>query len=404
MILSSSPTIDGFAAGKYFTPYFQNQGDGTFLEMAEEIGLDAAGRTGGAFGDLDGDLDLDLFTVSWGGDQANLFVNNGAGSFRERTPAIMHESKQRGFNAHIVDFDDDGDYDILQTADFAKSAIWRNEGNLNFTKHEEGDLGIGTDENGMGAAVSDYDNDGDFDWFVSSIYNDVANPDPTEESGNRLYQNQGDGTFLDVTEAAGVLDGAWGWGSIFADLDNDGHEDIVHVNGWMWDLYFDDLSRMYHSNGDGTFDDVAVASGFYDDDQGRGVAAIDFDQDGQIDFAVNNRDSGLALWQNVTPGAGAWMHIGLQGTTSNSYGIGAIVRVRKATSDRSGTINIAPQSRIVEAGCHFQSQSPPMAWFGLGGLQKVRVSVEWPSGLHEVFDDIDVDQRITFIEGTGVAQ
>lgn len=401
MILVSSPTSLKYAAGSYITPYFENQGDGTFVERSQEVGLRSAGRTGGAFGDLDGDLDLDLFTVSWGGDNANLFLNDGTGVFRERTPDNMHSAKKRGFNAHIVDYDEDGDYDIMQVSDFAGSVIWRNEGGWTFSQHDEGALGVATDENGMGACVSDYDNDGDFDWFVSSIYADIQHPAPTGNSGNRLYQNQGNGTFLDVTDEAGVRDGGWGWGSVFADFDNDGHEDIAHTNGWMWELYYDDLLRVFHSNGDGTFEEVAVASNLYDEGQGRGLAMLDFNQDGRIDLACNNRDDGLGLWRNSTPDAGAWMHIGLQGTTSNSYGVGAVVRVRKSGADRSGTTGFPIQTRLIEAASHYQSQSPPLAWFGLGSLQLVRILIEWPSGLTEIHDAVPVNQRITFVEGTG---
>lgn len=399
LVPASDPNQVDTTAGKYRTIFYENQGDGTFVENAKDCGLTQAGRTGGVFTDLDGDLDLDMFSVSWGGDRANVLVNNGSGIFRERTPFNVNQSKARGFSVHAVDYDGDGDNDILQTCDFGRSLIWRNEGGFQFTELEDEDLGIDDEANGMGSAIADFDHDGDFDWFISAIYADIDLASFMDETGNQLYRNDGGGQFTDISESAGISNGAWGWGSVFADLDNDGNQDIVHTNGWWLDLYFDDLIRVFHNNGDETFDEVAVASGLYDDGQGRGLSAFDYDQDGKIDILVNNRDTGLGLWKNTTAVTGNYLDIGLVGTTNNSYGIGAKISVRQAPSDRSGT-SLYPQHFLVEAACNFQSQSPPRVWAGLDGLQTVLVRVDWPSGLSEVFE-VTTNQRIDLVEGTG---
>ena len=134
-----------------------------------------------------------------------------------------------------------------------------------------------TDENGMGAAVGDYDNDGVLDWFVSSIWD----PNGVVEghwgvTGNRLYHGVDDGTFIDATETAGVRAGYWGWGATWADFDNDGHLDLFHVNGFGRSLgYFEtrefvaDPSRLFMANGDGTFTERSADLGLADTEMGE---------------------------------------------------------------------------------------------------------------------------------------
>ena len=123
------------------------------------------------------------------------------------------------------------------------------------------------------------------DWkFVTAIYN----PD-NDKIGNDLYRGLGDGTFERVTDSAGVDQGFWGWGACAGDFDNDGWQDIFHVNGWhdagQWG---DDPSRFFHSNGDGTFTERSEEVGLIETDQGRGVVCFDADRDGDLDIFVSN--------------------------------------------------------------------------------------------------------------------
>ena len=98
------------------------------------------------------------------------------------------------------------------------------------------------DQAGMGAAVGDYDNDGDFDWFVTSIFDlDYGGA----YFGNRLYRNDGAGNFSDITFHADVAHGAWGWGACAKDFDQDGFLDIFHVNGWREEQFRQTPSRLF---------------------------------------------------------------------------------------------------------------------------------------------------------------
>src|SRR5262245_8361849 len=249
---------------------FHNRGDGTFEDVTAASGLDVTLRSfSAAFGDPDRDGDLDLVLTHWGTVQpvprTELFWRNvGGGTFVEASAEVgltAWPSPRLGidldltFTPNFADLNGDGWPDLLMASDYATSRVFLNDGAGGF---RDVTTPIISDENGMGLAVGDYDNDGILDWFVSSIWDpDGPAGESWYASGNRLYRGRGDGTFDDVTDAAGVREGFWGWGSTFADFDNDGHLDIFHVNGWYSSdaavQFLMDPSRLFVANGDGTF-------------------------------------------------------------------------------------------------------------------------------------------------------
>ena len=225
---------------------FRNTGNGSFVDATTGTGLvlppevDTYSITAG---DIDGDNLLDLFLTHWHRElgldaigepiatHGNHFLwrNSGAGSFVDVTSAYGLDGLQFTFTANFSDIDQDDDLDILLASDFGNSKVLRNDGGM-FVEEPSSVL---SDENGMGASVGDYDNDGDLDWFVTSIWDPDGFPEGKwGVTGNRLYENDGRGGFTDVSVPAGTRKGYWGWGSCFADFDNDGNLDIFHVNGW----------------------------------------------------------------------------------------------------------------------------------------------------------------------------
>ena len=163
------------------------------------------------------------------------------------------------------------------TSDAGNSQLYLNLGDGLF-RNVTATNGTGADRSGMRAAIADYDNDGDLDWFVSSI---AIN---SSQFGNRLYRNRGDGAFRDVTELAGVNVGYWGWGSSFGDLDIDMDLDLFNVNGW-WDGGFDHRPAvLFEQSQWGEFLDVAENAGADHRGDGRGVILADFDNDGDLDI------------------------------------------------------------------------------------------------------------------------
>ena len=181
-----------------------------------------------------------------------------------------------------------------------------------------------------GPAFADMDGDGDLDWFVTSIWSvpDAAGHQ-NFELGNRLYRNAG-GELEDVTEPAGVYDGGWGWGACLADFDNDGDLDIYHTNGWSEPFepsnFHVDESRFFQADGNGAFVEVSNAVGLADTERGYGIVCADFDNDGDTDIfqAHRNETNAGTLWRNDT--GGRYLKLELNGLPPNTEAAGARIR------------------------------------------------------------------------------
>jgi len=387
---------------------WHNEGDGTFSDVTAGSGLTLPGEHtfSASFGDYDRDGDLDLFVSLWSSDlpasgpHGHLWRNDGTGHFTDVSDtagvpifaaSIFPATFDMSFTGNFADIDSDGWPDLLVAADFGASRVLHNDGDGTFS--DATDPLVITDENGMGAAIGDYDNDGDLDWFVSSIWD----PNGIVEghwriSGNRLYRNDGDGTFTDATDTAGVRFGYWGWGSTFADLDNDGHLDLVHVNGWgprnvpESTEFHADPARVYLANGDGTFTESAAALGAADTGQGRGVVALDYDRDGDVDLFYSNNSGSPVLLRNDGGNANASLSVKLLGRGGNREAIGARVRA---------TTGAVTQMRELRAGSNFESQDPAEAHFGLGAAASVdELRVTWPDGGETTIADVAVDATL----------
>lgn len=416
-----------------------NDGSGEFHDIAAEVGVDFLHwGSGPAFGDIDGDGDLDLFVGGVEGAPFYLLENriDGADSegrfvdITEESGMLLHSDST--VSATFVDYDQDGRLDILLThwgdrrhLNNDTETLWRNEGGNLFTNLsnslgisddlvEDGieltltanlfdvsgdglpDLLMAADSNesqtfiyngnsfvkstnrevikdqaGMGAAVGDYDNDGDFDWFVTSVYDLHVGG---AAFGNRMYQNDGQGIFSDVTDEAGVADGNWGWAACMKDFDHDGDLDIFHVNGWDdWEEYRAQPSRFFQNLGDGSFRNVDVFDiGIIGRGQGRALACFDADRDGDIDLLVVNLNKPhLVLYRNDSTNLGNYVVIKLRGSGSNTFGIGALVSLTTSTGK---------QIRQLGASNNYLSHNPFEVHFGLDQETTAEVQVDWMDG------------------------
>jgi hypothetical protein len=415
---------DDFISIQYVTNYveiFRNDGTGSFTEATPASGIFVRKPTYSlAAADYDLDGDVDLFFAHWGFSWRTLsepiteylWQNDGTGFFTDvsdivevkpsyRPPPIDDLLIEHSFTPIFADINSDRYPDMLLAGDFTSSQVLINNAGNSFSDATTAEI---SDENGMGAAVADYDKDGDLDWFVSSIYF-RGRPEDKQYlggiTGNRLYENDGTGVFTDVTKTAGVRDGAWGWGACFEDFDNDGNVDIFHTNGMRafssnegdeTDPFFDylaDKSRLFMSEGDGTFLERSELHGVNHDDQGRGVICTDMDNDGWIDILVATNGKSPTVYKNQFNNSNHYLQIDLDGPPGNLKGIGARVTVETA----SGT-----QMREVVLGSNYLSQQPTTLHFGLGSdAVVIAVTVMWPglASTETRIENVAVDQRLT---------
>ncbi len=410
-------SIEGDAAKIY-----KNNRDGTFTDVTAGSGLEtmnARYTLSSAFGDYDLDGDLDMFLSHWGTARPknedwpysteNLWRNvseNGVIRFEDVSltagiaETIIDDDPRGSFGGDGHDYTfspsfaritDDRYPDIVVAGDFRTSRYYTNDGDGTFTDATDRDVII--DGNGMGSALGDYDGDGDLDWFVSSIWTDPKDDDSQDfEYGNRLYRNDG-GVWSDATEPAGVRDGSWGWGSCFADFDLDGDLDLYHTNGWVpgvWEEYnFDtDASRLFISNGEGVFTEMAEEAGIVDNERGHGVVCGDLDNDGDVDVFLMHRNESNAgtLWRNDTD-LNNHLRVKLNGHAPNTAAAGARITV---------TVNGEDQLREIIIGSNFISQNPLVQVFGLGSNSQADISVEWPDGKTSSMANVAADELITF--------
>ena len=362
---------------------------------------------GVAFGDYDDDGYLDILTSDHSRPTATsgsrLLRNlgaNGPGQFEDVTHAAGLDVYRQAlalpntayrFQPQFSDLDRDGHLDIVFSADSRTSQLFWNNGDGTFT---DGTLaaGVGTDKSGMGSAMGDYDGDGDLDWFVTAIFDTPflgANP------GNRLYRNNGNRTFTDVTTAAGVRNSgtgselSWGWGAAFLDYDNDTDQDLAMTNGWIALGYGGDDTTLRRNNGNGTFTDVSVASGITDTGQGRGLLRVDYDADGDLDFLIANYGAAPILYRNDGGNDANWLRVKTEGTISNRDGIGAFIKVVP-------DMDLPEQFQVWEVGSgdSYLSQSELTAHFGLGNTIESAdlVEVSWPtSGILQQYFDVPIN-------------
>ena len=405
--------LDLFVGGLFGDPsfVFQNNGDCTFEDVSGGAGIGALTgiqNISAAFGDYDLDGDLDMFVGHWGtprtfgnpGDTHSLWRNDtpaigapiqftSVSVESEISPSIISQSTQGdsnydySFAPTFARINDDLFPDVVISADFNTSKIFMNDGDSSFTNVT--DESVITDNNGMGSAVGDYDNDGDLDWFVSAIL-DGALPDSW--TGNRLYRNTA-GVFEDVTEEANVLSGSWGWAACFLDFENDGDLDLYHTNGFPIDSvprFKIDVSRAFVLDDSLTYEDQAAELGLGDREEGRGIVCADFDNDGDVDiFQLHRNETSAASYYRNDSQGNNYLAVKLNGLPPNTEAVGARIFV---------TIGSTTQMREIMIGNNFTSQNPTDQVIGLGvSAQADTLRIEWPDGLQTEMDSVAAGRK-----------
>jgi hypothetical protein len=236
----------------------------------------------------------------------------------------------------------------------------------------------------MGVISFDYDNDLDFDLYW------IAWPGDGVPVPNAFYRNEGGAVFVDVAAETGTLDPlGWGISAGIGDIDLDGWMDFFVTNGFSPSST---ANVLFRNRRDGTFEDVTetLGGGRFD---GRGVAFADYDNDGDLDVIVTSGPTATTrLWRNDSTTGHHWLTLNLRGTVSNRSAIGARVEVQTP-------LRITVQEVSGGAGRGNQNSLP--LEFGLGRAENVmRVTIRWPSGLVQVIENVEVDRRLTIVEGS----
>ena len=261
--------------------------------LDEAVGVDVYGHSGVAVGDYDGDGWEDLYVTQPSGLPNRLYRNQGDGTFADVSAAAGVDLLDDSSMALFGDLDSDGDEDLLVILP-RQPLLLRNQEDGRFIPDLKAGFAEHADRAAMltGAALADYDQDGDLDLYVcaydfwqSGATYDAPTPyyDAVNGPPNFLFRNRGDGTFEDVTAAAGLMEGndRYSFAPAWADYDSDGDQDLYVANDFG-------RKNLYRNNGDGTFDDVAAEAGVEDLGAGMSASWGDYDGDGNLDLYVGN--------------------------------------------------------------------------------------------------------------------
>jgi len=392
----------------------RNNGDGTFTDVTREAGgAEPPSPTQAVvWGDFDNDGDLDFFIgnesrIEWperkGDYPCQLFMNNGDGTFTDvaREAGVTNDRLAKGVTAG--DYDNDGDLD-LYVSNIGVNRLYRNNGDGTFTDVAPGLKVTHPEGRSFVPWFFDYDNDGNLDLYVGAY--DALNVDTVadilglgfEASPPRLYRNDGNGGFVDVTERMG-LNHAWApMGANFGDLDNDGYLDLYLTTGNPgYESLVPDV--MLRNDRGRRFQDVTTSGGFGQLQKGHGVAFGDIDNDGDQD--IYHQVGGMfpgdrfhnALFLN--PGHGNHhLTVMLSGAGLNTRAVGARIRVVVDTPEGPAEFH-----RAVGSVGSFGSSSLRQE-IGLGNaLAVVRVEITWPGKTTPVvLEDAPLDTVIRVVQ------
>jgi hypothetical protein len=410
---------------------YHNNGNGTFTDVTAQAGVADEGQwsTSGGWFDYDRDGHLDLLvgnylqwtpeTNLWCGEKRPgyraychpdnyrgqklaLFHNNGDGTFTdvsEKSGVAAPEVKALG--PTLADLNNDGWPDI-----FVANDTWPNTLLLNNHDGTFRDISFisgvaasedGKYEAGMGSDAADADGDGWLDIYVTHLDFEL----------NRLYHNNHDETFDDVTYSSGIGNRAMflsGVSMKFLDYDNDGWVDVIQANGSMLDnihMYHSEVTYpepklMFRNQGHGKFDNVSDQLGpdFMRPIVGRGLTVGDFDNDGDLDVAIIVRSDYPEILRNDGGNANNWLTVKLVGTKAARDGTGALL---KLTSEGM------TQYEQAKGGMSYMSAHDQRIHFGLGQRKQIdSLEITWLSGTVDKLTNVPINQFITVKEGVGI--
>jgi len=470
-----------------------NDGDGTFTEMAADYGLDFSGASVmAAFSDYDRDGDLDMYLLTSrlaantqierqiavvrrrgvggrtvptiprqyqeytdflqrpngqfvqiaAGQRDHLFRNDDGHFTEVELPTQSGQGDLHGSDNYMGmsvvwwDYDNDMWPDIYVANDmFGPDRLYHNNGDGTFTDVIATAVPH-TPWFSMGSDFADINNDGLFDLMVAdmsatTLYEQkigmgemdsqgwfLNSANPRQYMRNALYLNSGTGRFMEIAFMAGLASTDWTWSVKFADFDNAGWMDVFVTNGMVrnfldadvqreiaaktglldyWEILKDeptkrDTNFVFRNTNGLHFENVSQQWGLDHTGLSFGAALADLDRDGDLDLIVNNLDEPASLYRNDST-SGSRVLIRLQGVESNRFGIDAKVRVET---------DYGTQIKQLTSARGFMSADDPVLHFGTGAASVLRrLTVYWPSGAVQSFENLAVDRFYSITETSG---
>jgi len=387
---------------------YKNNGDGSFTDVSAAAGLDnPRWSVHASWLDYDRDGCLDVYVanyllyddgkfrdfypvagypgpLSYNGEADAFYRNNCDGTFKEVTKEVgMFKPEGRAMSVTSADFNNDGWPDVYVANDAMENYYFENTGKGTFV--EKGiEKGIAFSEHGqgvssMGPVFGDFDRNGLLDLFIPDL------------RYNSLLLQKGK-MFVDQTRQAGLSEtlGQYsGWAGMAIDVDHDGWLDLYTVHGHAHHEFVQE-DTLLRNKGDGTFEDVSKLSGacFKEKHVGRGGTYLDYDNDGDMDFAIVDLGEAPRLLRNDGASARPWLTVDarLKFPTGGRTAVGSRVTVTSGTLTRIDD---------VQPGRGYLSQGDPRLHFGLSGEKEATVEIRWPDGTTEKREKVPANQILT---------
>jgi hypothetical protein len=337
--------------------------------------------------DINGDGWLDFYVINYTVENNPLeadrfYLNNKGVNFIEISSDLVPSSNlsKHALAVQFIDYDNDGDQDLYVVNDkLEENTLWRNDGKATancgsyvcFT-----DVSLITNTNrevfGMGIAIADYDLDGDYDFYFSSI---------AEQVMLESQISQGSQSFIEKSNTCGLNFDAVGWSTLFLDINNDSYPDAYLATA---NSNASQSDRLYLNNQNNYFNDTTTTSGINDLLPTIGAAKGDYNNDGKIDLVVGNYNNNYMLYKNTSIDTNNWVKFKLQGRgLVNKLAIGSHIEVTTSSGKKLIT-------SITSGGSHGAGNSL-IAHLGLANDTIVSIKILWTDGLVQIIQGLGIN-------------